>query len=163
MQNLKSLRPYERLTEHFSLLKYICKMIANLCKKAISSSCIMHEHERPILKRFQIIRYYQEFSRWNLNTPTCTALITAAEWADRKAKRRHGQDPPQVICTHNLKPRWPQDKSKLQVRVIIDGEWNHRISMYISTVETDSWRWNGSITLSSMDDFSYIKMVYLQF
>lgn len=62
----------------------------------------------------------------------CTALITAAEWADRKTKRRHGQGPPQVICTHNLKPRWPQDKCQLQVRVIIDGERNHRISMYIS-------------------------------
>ncbi len=62
----------------------------------------------------------------------CAALITAAEWADRKATRRHGQGPPQVICTHNLKPRWPQDECQLQVRVIIDGERNHRISMYLS-------------------------------
>lgn len=112
-----SLKRQKNLAERFPLLKYICKMIANLCKEAISGSCITHERERPILKRFQIIRWYQEFSRWNLNTPTCTALITAAEWADGKEKGWHSQAPPQVICTHNLKARWPQDKSQLTARV----------------------------------------------
>lgn len=38
-------------------------------------------NEIPILQRFWIIRCYREYSRWNMNPPTCPTAITWLQWS----------------------------------------------------------------------------------
>ncbi len=109
-------------------------------------------NEIPILQRFRIIRCYHQCSRWNMNTPTCTIVITWPQWSRDALREAENVKKETYRETDRQADPLPSDCRELEMGIFVSNSFMYPfvpwfINLKAVGLSTSGWHFNGpSIT-----------------